>query len=1075
MLRRSSRRTFLLSGATLAATAWLSDPAQALFRTGVASGTTQLTTMTLVNTSGAAQAANFVTPVFGMTFPDGIITPGTAPSFTISGTPQLFSWGLQSYWPSGYLRHASFMFLCGSSIAGSGTLAVVVNSGGTAPAPSSRTLTEVYAQNLQVGGPGIGAFGFLTGTWNGYLTNDANNTEQFVYMDGQAGKVWRIKTHMAQTQGGTAHGQLEVYHYITALQDIGGNLGGFRHIARITQPYYNHDTPTKNLRAFSSVTWQYGAGPTVNNLTWPFGNINFNGTNTSVTYTVASAGTHDLYQGAQAGSGTSYVNGVPGYLSATTDPALSTSQIYWAYTSGGGPSTTTFLLSKQCDGAAFIASQGGASTFVPLPTCLHFGSIWTADSQGRSNFFQGTGSMVADGTIRTQYNLAYLHSTGALPPWLLSLAGTVSDIPSITHDTQNYWSGSPQWSPPSFGPINIAGMGATGDSKDIGPLTSWHCAHAFNQSAVGDLAVRAMGFAGDFSAQESFRDFTTGQYPNVSNSTYTGMPAPSTLQKSGLCYVNGTALGSFTLPSNPTANSCLNLGGNEGICFTDHRPCMAYYAFLVFGEPHYHDKLLEGGLGVEMAFTPSNKVPTNPVGYGIVVGPSGNGLRAAAWAFRDLNLAATFCYKNPSTGLSVDGSQNVQYAQDLRDANISFSMNYFNSTYIGSYLASVGAYIKPYNLSSTPDTQLDASSMGFMADYWLSIMAWGATLGNSSCLTACNNYGSFFTNAISTYGSLYPFYGEYVHSVTIVPGANPTVYTHGGGISASNQLGLPLQTIVNSNLSTTSISYGPNSPCFAFVGGLTGYGYTPANGDTLILDPTEAIPGGFTADPTAYVILNLAFTGGIYHFDLAVATNPTVAITPTTYSTTIAATGSSYNSTTGLVTLNTTSAHGLTPGSNLLLNFVAGSGLSGSGLPTGSVQSFFTCGSGTTGTTITFTIATGLSIATITGGNVNPLNGFSSADLLGGSGPWIMPSAATIATAASGSIPTSTNGATGATAASSYLTWLLTGMNWSIAAGATTFGTSGNVSTPLGDAVTRLATKSPIYTANANWSSQSSL
>lgn len=79
----------------------------------------------------------------------------------------------------------------------------------------------------------------------------------------------------------------------------------------------------------------------------------------------------------------------------------------------------------------------------------------------------------------------------------------------------------------------------------------------------------------------------------------------------------------------------------------------------------------------------------------------------------------------------------------------------------------------------------------------------------------------------------------------------------------------------------------------------------------------------------------------------------------------IAATGSSYNGGTGVVSLNLSTTTTLAPGNPVFV-----SGVTGTGANLASVDGYFIAGAGTGGTTLNFTIATGLTISTITGGKV---------------------------------------------------------------------------------------------------------
>ena len=61
-----------------------------------------------------------------------------------------------------------------------------------------------------------------------------------------------------------------------------------------------------------------------------------------------------------------------------------------------------------------------------------------------------------------------------------------------------------------------------------------------------------MAFATDFEGVGSVRDVATGNYVNVSNFSYGGMPAPSTSQKTSLQIIANSVSG-FTAPSTPPA------------------------------------------------------------------------------------------------------------------------------------------------------------------------------------------------------------------------------------------------------------------------------------------------------------------------------------------------------------------------------------------------------------------------------------------------------------------------------------------------------------------------------------------
>lgn len=89
---------------------------------------------------------------------------------------------------------------------------------------------------------------------------------------------------------------------------------------------------------------------------------------------------------------------------------------------------------------------------------------------------------------------------------------------------------------------------------------------------------------------------------------------------------------------------------------------------------------------------------------------------------------------------------------------------------------------------------------------------------------------------------------------------------------------------------------------------------------------------------------------------------------------TVAATGSSYNSTTGVVTLNMTAPITFSAGDAIVV-----SSLTGTGGDLSSADGTFTAIAPTTGTTVSYQIAPGLTITSITGGSLSLGSGATSA------------------------------------------------------------------------------------------------
>jgi hypothetical protein len=823
----------------------------------------QLAILTLVNTSGSGQAAGSVTPIFGWAFKKGDVPSGTAPQFLVGGVAQPYSWGCQSYYSDGSLCWASFMLRTTVSVAGGGSLAVAVWNGGNAPAPSSRMLTEVYGQGIVVETTVIGKTTLssttlgLSAAWNAYLRSDGNNNAQYVYLDGAAGKVWRIETEFAQSAGGAAHGQLYCYHYVAALQDASGNLGGMRYLAKVAQPWYNVTSPAPAWYSYSAVAVAWTGGPGGSHaLVWPFVSPTFTGSSGNGNLTAGTA--LNWYVGASDGA-----NCVPGYVKGKTgtDTAVSTSQVYFAFAGPAVGGSTTFTLYESPSGGYQVTPNGTVSaTFVPVPTVMCFGALFTATAAARWAFIQGTGSMGADATLRTQYDANYFHSTGMLPPpWDQTLAGTVADYNAG-------WAASyPSWAPTSSGPIKQA-IGGTGGDYSIGPLTNYDAVHFFNQSVGGELVERSIAYASAF-MMTCFKDRTTRQLANLSSAAYTGLPASST----DLCF----------LPSNNNAwagTEFTNLGqipSFETQFFfyesdTSHAPSFAYYATLVFGGPEFLDLLLERANAAALTYSAAWRNPTIPLAtYNVVTSTDfGAGIRAMAWALRDRVYAA-----NLAPALHPDGSQLSQYVTDSANGDANYPISILNATYLNSYCAANGLWQSIDTWGPGPQVGY-SSGISFMSSLFSVAMCAAAygRLRNAAALSWVEAWVGWLSHVVTTFGG-YHLYAEYSHSF------EPPRYNSGESatpISQDSHFAIPAVGAAG------GMTWRTTSPAFTITN-VASWGttsYTPAAGDLWMFDDgSSANPVGFSTNVPYYARDLTNTTGSTWTFNLA-ATFGGTAILP---------------------------------------------------------------------------------------------------------------------------------------------------------------------------------------------------
>ncbi len=814
---------------------------------GTSSGAVQVATLTAVNDSASTQAAGNWFMFRGHPFRKGDIPTGTAPQFLVGGVPQPYSWGTQSYWSDGSLKMASFLIRPTFTLVAAATQAIGVWTDGIAPSTSARTLTEIYNQSLSIqatAAPVTDAG--ITGTWGAWLTNDANNVEQYVYLDGDVGKVWRIMTHMSASQGGAAHGQLECYHYVAALTDASGDLGGFGYLARIMQPWYNNDTPAKNWRAFSTVNWQYGAGPTV----VPFLGPNNDGTTSSVNFTWPGpttkfdAPSNKFYSGASA---TNSGNAVAAYLTTTgtlppiTIGSLDTNTIYFPLVQSAGASN--ILLNVNSNGAAPVSGTGagtGTHTLNPVYICVHFGSIWNATKDAEWNIFQGTGSITTPSFGRAKCDQSYWHQTKVLPPWDESLIGTVLPI-TFPYD----------WCSSSIGPL-FQYQANTGTQPQLATVGGYSCRHWYTQSAIDEKVVKMCGLAGAYNCNSLFKDVTTRQIMNVSNSSYTGLPAPSSTQRS---ISAPNKQGVWTAPpSRCTAYPWYSPDYS-------HKPELGYYAYLLTGQPQYVDIIADGANGGLVALDPtSQRNPTQPItDYGISCAWSVS-IRGLSWITRDLAVAAGILPTN-----MPDGSQRTQYLRDRYTRSMTWLVS---SALPGmpSYIQNVGMWMPTTFTAPGVISQVCVIASWQYMFFHTTICLGHALNEDAESLSFLGYAATYYRHFFDTFGGwvLFGYYNHNVLNYNNDTGTAPIASDANWG----PQYGPSLSWVANRTPRAFTTTPGVSR------------GWTLTNGDKFIFDQSgsNAVPAGgsFARDVPYYVV-------GVVgqDFDLALTPGGTPITAPT--------------------------------------------------------------------------------------------------------------------------------------------------------------------------------------------------
>jgi hypothetical protein len=663
-------------------------------------------TKTFINTSATAQPAGQPTKMFGMAFKDGDICSGSAPKFLDGSTAQPFSAsvvGARTYWNSGCLRFASLMLRPTFSIVRNGSHNVTVTSGGTWPSASSRTLTEVYAQNLVINAPpGAPTDNNVSASLSSWLDNpalpDANNFEQVQWVDGDAGACWRITTKMAHAQAGTADVSMQASHYICGLNNSRGTLGGFRWLGVLRQPSFNFSGAPATRRTFATpssgspttgVNWQanaHGGGTTTTPLVWPWAAQAFT-VNTTTCNPVGSGiigcgsttATNNYYQGAGG------LQVIPAYFTGGSLPSgITTNTTYFIGELQGDPNLFAVFTDGSGGAGSVINLGAGSGTVNPVVAIYPFGRIWMATKDGEYNFFQGSGSLTAETTLIDQQDQTYLQKTKVIPPYDLTLSGSSpSGLNSqagggvITDTSYPY-----DWNPYTIG-TSQQGESAPGDHDDIGVVMADAVGDFYNQSFLSEKVLRIDSFAAG-ALPYDFKEDSSHQTIDFSNSgTYTGLVtrnAVSTDTFHNLCWGGvGTSTGypgaaGFNHPA--TSQQATSMGISASF---DHKPQFNPMAYIRTGELQHLDMLedeAQQGILTECAWAnPSTVSLSYPVG-GILTGWDGIGaqFRQLGWQAVNQQWAAMLAPYDPThpSNLNFDGTQTGAYFNEVADASANY-------------------------------------------------------------------------------------------------------------------------------------------------------------------------------------------------------------------------------------------------------------------------------------------------------------------------------------------------------------------------------------------------------------------
>jgi len=840
------------------------------------------TTVTFVNDGVSTQAAGQPTQTFGWIFKDGDICSGDAPRFLVGATVQKFSASpanARRYYASGCLMFSTFSILPTFSVKAGASQAVRITNGGTWPSASARSLSELYGQNLVVNAPSTGVTGFIptsaVSAWLEDPSGDASNYKQTLWLSGDAGEAWQVDVNMAATKAGTPDPQLRFSFYVQALNDSSGNLAGYRWGGDMRRPRYNSGSTPPGTEAFappnsgsptSGLNWQIKpASSTITTaLSWPLSSVAFTTTSCSdpTGGTVCGlAASNVLYQG--SGGNAQFA---AAYITCSSCPTgLSNNQFLWVGAIAAPPfKDITFHWASSGTGDTVIRiGNSGSGTINSVPAIGQFQRLGFYNSDGGDLFFQGTGSISAETTLRSQIDTTYWQSTGLIPPYDLSGVGT-GNIPDTTW---NY-----PWYPFSLGTFPQA-QSAAGNGGYIGELSDVDGVDFFHQSKLSNRLVHIVGLAEGLQIYD-FKDATTDTIVNMTGISYTGLPASATNLVWGGTRGGPRASG-FTPPPDPDVAISMDTSAGE------HRPRYSVWAWLRTGEPQYAQRHIEQAIG-GLLYQGGFQNPTAPYAANGVLDAWGEArgteFRQIGWPEVDLQYAALFWPYDPTHPTNTDlyGTQIGKMFNALADLNVQFALDVQNPATncpstpgcygaAQTYFNNRGLWV-PYN-----------PGIGYLNDgqnWELAYVLFGFNLavarGNSIALSFINNALKNWNYELTNFGgfTLYHYY-QRLGVYTGVQHVGPSLITNDNDWLISE---------INTFKNSPGIQWKSGNPTFTFSGSLAN-GYAIHNGDLFMFRDDGlafgAIPGGFS-DNTSYKVTNVS--GSTFQLSPA---NSRAVLTPT--------------------------------------------------------------------------------------------------------------------------------------------------------------------------------------------------
>lgn len=937
MLRPSRRRLLAALLCALPFAILGDEQAQAfmMHRGGMATGGgggTLLTTMTLINETASADTPMW-SEMRGHVFIDGDLPlvggQLSYPVFKIGGVTVPYSCSVSpSTHPSGCMRHVWFVLLMGNNftipaqVAGvPGTLLVSIYSGGTAPAPSSRNMSDFTTADLK------SAVTIMDNDTTGLSTyvaslNDAVTAAKvgnYLYGDGASGKFWFLQSDYKN--GTTKEGNLTSGWYAMSMQDSSGNFGGILFQAFASLPWADATPSTKLWKSFSSCQLLSGASLIRNNVTVR--------TNTQTIVPANPGGnnqwtaTGNLIETGQLIrlSSSSGVGNLPscgsftGSIAGTTLTVTAISPAVYVNTllTGSGVSTGTIIL------AQLTGPAGGIGTYqVSISQTVSSTTISAAFTENASYFaFTGDRDSVFANKMTVGYNsgsiiqsaLTIIPSTSGAGtitatayPFLVYYGtmffsgtngkydfvqggGSVSAVTvSRCQINTTYWMASqviPKYDQTFGTPTSSAStayyvnssaewthqLNGTSERIEIGVMPSPYVRHLYTQAAVDEQNVRAGGLVCCNMPIRIWQTSTGGYIPfnnghNGSGTNYSGMSAlQPTGRWSGSSSSNASTAGFF--PATPNLQCTFDVGSDP-----QHRPAFAFYPFLFTGQPEYKD-LLANMVNTDQAsgYQPGTTTVTINSGTYAPTGTGGNSgsririisgtTRWGIYLFGASQRAEAWMTRDLCSLIGILAANDVTLPYYTDVLND-------NMAFVNDVIALAPTTYASTNGLFYPQATSSGSG-GYYVDVWMqSYMLQAAALGygltgNSTLLTMMNKLNAWWAHVVNTFGAYST--GAEEHNVRVA--ADP-----GAVVANDNLVGFIGPTMTwNDAVSTSNFTMNVAT---------TGTTYTPSVNDVIIWttpnppsENTTPLPTGLSYFTQYFIVSVTPVSGTTYTVQLS--------------------------------------------------------------------------------------------------------------------------------------------------------------------------------------------------------------